>query len=60
MKQSEFLVEVRREALTLQAAKALRDWGDGCCILPLICVGTRSKVPQTLILPSLQSLLEIF
>jgi len=56
----EVLVEGQRAALVLQAVKALRDWGDGCCVLPSICMGTRLKVPKPLLLPSLQGLLEIF
>lgn len=38
---SEVLVEVQRGALALEAAKAFREWGDGCCILPMICTGNR-------------------
>lgn len=47
----EALVEGQRVALVSQVVKALRDPGDGCCILPSICMGTRLKVPEPLLLP---------
>lgn len=56
----EVLVEGQRAALVSQAAKALRDQGGGCCILPSICMSTRLKIPEPLLFLSLQGLLEVF
>lgn len=50
----------QRAAFVLQAVKALRVKGDGCCVLPSICMGSRLEVPKPLPLFSLQGLLEIF
>lgn len=42
----EVLVKGQGVAFVLQAVKALRDWDDGCCILPSICISTGLEVPE--------------